>query len=371
MPTRPDQILALLQRKRSGFSRPDQGVLSILQAYRRAYRQLFSDPDPSLEIEDGTTDQGLRRFPERWPNREASLSWVRQQLAGVTTFACDGSQIYPSKDFSVPVALVQIGWFENPHNPDQPYRKDIELDLLTPEDFRDCEREFLDRQVNLRRFRMEIDRLCRWLEERAGQSQVLALFDGSLVATFAQAFEQEVQQAYIDELVRLLRTSEQTRVPLIGFVDTSYAHDLSELLQRRAILPASREVHDAQILAADMRWGDRTPLFPCQRQILSRYGDQAERLVYGYLKTHDGFPARLELPRWMLEDGIHRQAIDWLRAEVIVGGGYPYAIETADQTAVLKTEDRSLFYRVLQDWIDQQGLELRLSRKMVSKLRRR
>jgi hypothetical protein len=26
---------------------------------------------------------------------------------------------------------------------------------------------------------------------------------------------------------------------------------------------------------------------------------------------------------------------------------------------------------VLQDWIDQQGLELRLSRKMVSKLRRR
>jgi hypothetical protein len=77
------------------------------------------------------------------------------------------------------------------------------------------------------------------------------------------------------------------------------------------------------------------------------------------------------MPIWIYEAGLHEQVIDWVRCEIIVGGGYPYAIETADQTAVLKTEDRQTFYRLLQDWAEQEKLNLRLSRKMVSKVRRR
>jgi len=46
-------------------------------------------------------------------------------------------------------------------------------------------------------------------------------------------------------------------------------------------------------------------------------------------------------------------------------------IETADQAAVLKAEDRQTFYRILQDWAEEQELKLRFSRKMVSKTRRR
>jgi hypothetical protein len=49
----------------------------------------------------------------------------------------------------------------------------------------------------------------------------------------------------------------------------------------------------------------------------------------------------------------------------------PYVIETADQTAVLKVEDRQVFFRILQDWAEQEELSLRFSRKMVSKVRRR
>ena len=45
--------------------------------------------------------------------------------------------------------------------------------------------------------------------------------------------------------------------------------------------------------------------------------------------------------------------------------------ETADQVAVLQADDRYHFYRILQDWAEQQGIHLRLSRKMVSKVRRR
>ena len=40
------------------------------------------------------------------------------------------------------------------------------------------------------------------------------------------------------------------------------------------------------------------------------------------------------------------------RAEVIVGRGYPYAIETADQVAVIQGQDRQQFYRLLQQWAE-------------------
>jgi hypothetical protein len=77
------------------------------------------------------------------------------------------------------------------------------------------------------------------------------------------------------------------------------------------------------------------------------------------------------MPLWVMQAGLQNRVLDWVRAEVIVGGGYPYVIETADQTAVLTLEDRQVFYRLLQDWFERQGIGLRLSRKLVSKMRRR
>jgi len=77
------------------------------------------------------------------------------------------------------------------------------------------------------------------------------------------------------------------------------------------------------------------------------------------------------MPVWMHQAGIVDRILDWVRGEVIIGNGYPYVIETADQTAVLQAEDRQTFYRIFQDWAEREELNLRLSRKMVSKARRR
>jgi hypothetical protein len=55
----------------------------------------------------------------------------------------------------------------------------------------------------------------------------------------------------------------------------------------------------------------------------------------------------------------------------VIGSGYPYAIETADQTAVLQSTDRQSFFRILQEWAEQTDLRMRFSRKMISKAHRR
>jgi NurA domain len=147
-------------------------------------------------------------------------------------------------------------------------------------------------------------------------------------------------------------------------------------------LPDNKAIHDAKLLdklyfdprnPQSMDWGDRTPIFQCNRSgILSTYGAQGSRISFCYLKTNrDSLPARLELPMWIYESGRADQIINWVRAEVAIGGGYPYVIETADQVAVVQAKDRQAFFKILQDWAAKEDLKLTLSRKMVSKARRR
>lgn len=390
MTLKPSQILDLLREKRSDFATFDQTTLQALQKYQKALATASHETEAVLSeqlAEFVANDRGaepleplgnypnwLMPFGLMWQSREESYEWVRDRLTGVATFAVDGSQIYPSKDFSIPVALVQIGWFENLHQPGGQYEKDIAVDVMTPADLRaNTSGDPVDRRVNMRRFEMETNRLVQYMEDRAGCGNCLAFLDGSLVVTFAEAFDEKTQQHYVDCVVRLLQASEKYRVPLVGYIDTSYARDLTLMLQRLTPgLPDAPAIHDASLVRG-MKWGDRTPLFRCRRPgILRRYpGAISSRIGFTYLKAHDGFPVRLEIPTWICEAGLLETVLDWVRGEVIIGSGYPYVIETADQTAVLQTTDRQTFYRLLQEWAEEENLHLRLSRKMVSKARRR
>jgi hypothetical protein len=387
MTLKPSQIHEILNTKRQEFSAFSQETGRLLKQYRAVLARL--EPEEAAlreQLQELPADIGARLLeplgestngviPSKlvWQSREQSLSWVRDRLTGITTFAVDGSQIYPGKDLSIPIALVQIGWFENLHLPTGGYEKDIEVDVMTPVDLQVGSGESADGRVNMRRFEMETQKLISYMKANANRTDCLVFLDGSLVVTFADRFDEESRQFYVDCALALVRASEKYRVPLVAYVDTSQADDLTNMLQRLFELPEAQSIHDAQILNKYMEWGDRTPFFLCQRHgILERYDNHRHRIAFTYLKTtQENYPARLEMPLWMIEAEIGDRIVDWVRGEVIIGGGYPYVIETADQTAVLKVEDRQVFFRILQDWAEQEELSLRFSRKMVSKVRRR
>jgi hypothetical protein len=389
MPLKPSQIHAVLQEKRQDFTNYDQETGELLKRYRAYLAQLEATGEAELAAQLDTQSwdvgarllepltqavNGVQRSQLVWQSREQSLAWVRDRITGITTFAVDGSQIYPGKDLSIPVALVQIGWFENPHLSNGNYHKDIQLDVLTPMDLKaGNSSEPADRVVNMRRFQMETECLINYMQSHAEAEDCLVFLDGSLVATFAEAMEQKTRQFYVHCLLELLRASEKYRVPLVAYIDTTYAQDLTTMLRKVYELPDSNALHDALLLHPFMTWGDRTPLLLCQRHgILSDYEEQRNRVAFMYLKTtQDNYPVRLEMPLWMDEAGLTDKVVDWVRCEVIIGGGYPYVIETADQTAVLQAGDRQMFFQILQEWAEQEALNLRLSRKMVSKVRRR
>lgn len=394
MPVSPAHIKALLDQKRDAFSRFDRAKFELLTAYNQAWvefsalslaqqqQRLTSSPAGAQPLEaHPQAEKGIVPFffaesapaTERWSNREASAQWVQEVLTDITTFAVDGSQLSPGKDLSIPIALIQIGWFENPHSKTRPYNKDVRVDLLTPKDLGPNPAQPVERRVNIRRFQMEVERLVEYINACQEPERTLVFFDGALVVTFAEAFDQDSQTAYVQAILSLLEASQRRRVPLVGYVDTSYAHDLTTMLHHGCGLDATEGIHDAQLLARVMDWGDRSRIFRCDRGgILEQYDSFGDQIAFTYLKTtRDGYPVRLEMPLWMWESGEIARYINWVRGEVIVGGGYPYGIETADQTAVLQGPDKHVFFRVLQEWAEKEHINLRLSRKMVSKQRRR
>lgn len=327
-------------------------------------------------------------FTPQFNHHADARAWASEVLLGHTTVAADGSQILPNDEWSIPVAAVQVAWFSNAHAREGRYVKDLAFELLPPEDLLielRGERQYSEQAVSFRRFRLEVGTLCNQMREIAADDTQrvklpLVLFDSSLVISFAEQLHEELGRQYINMVLELLRCSEQTRVPVVGYVDSSHARDLTKLLSVCFNLREAERVHDAQLLGSRLTWGARSPFFICargssrgnQQSVLDGFAEYRRGVGFVYLKTNAGAPpARLEIPRWVYEQGLLAEVVDLVRAEVIVGNGYPYALETADAAAVLSGRDREAFYVIFQRFAEEQGIKLRVSPKTASKARRR
>lgn len=320
-------------------------------------------------------------FEPRWANHQKARAWAMCTLCGVPTLAVDGSQISPSRDFSVPVGAVQVSWFENPHDAEGRYTKDICFEVLPPEELADDEgsaQGFPDRKVNVRRFELECQVLAERMRCLAGREpRPVCFFDGSLIISFAAQMSPDLRNRYLRAVRLLLDTSEDRRVPLVGYIDTSYARDLVSMLHHLHSETTGPSISDGALLHRRMAWGDRSEAFACARddklfESANEHLRYYDRVLFVYLKTTaTNPPARLDIPAWVLDEGLLGKVLDVVRAECVVGIGYPYAVETADATAVITIQDRERFYRLFQEFAERLGLDLGYSRKAYSKRGRR
>ncbi len=386
----PEKVRAALAAKKGHFTGADQAMSAELEAFAAALRLIsemtldtatkqlaaIERPGARPTEEFDRYDDLIVPFDERWSNHQQARHWARQVLEGVPTFAVDGSQIVPTKDLSIPIGLAQIGWFENMHNPGGEYSKDIAVEVLSPIELSESDQnadELGSSVVNLRRFEMEASRLAAYLRENAERSpKPMALFDGTLILSFAGLMQPKLQAKYTRAVLALLDASDRSRVPIIGFVDYSSAHDLIDMISHLTGTRHSGQITDAHLLQSKMQWGDRSQIFICSRDDNLLENEYYEKVCFCYLKTTaDLPPARVEFPGWLFESGEYERVLNLLRAECVVGTGYPYALETADAMAVIDTQDRQRFYRMVQRFASQAGLKLRFSRKSISKRGRR
>jgi len=423
-----EKLLAELERQRDAFARYSARFGRQIEAYRAALGSLAeryptaaaleatlsahehaSGARPTAEYErwralQPATGKAAPALPfsPSFANHEEARAWA-ECLRGVTTVAVDGSQLLPWRDASLPVAIVQAGIYENPHEPPTQYLKDVVTVVLTPEELfaADDQEEqgdetrmsvagSADRMVHLRRFELEVETLIARMrvhaERRASgrgepESPIVAFCDGSLIVSFARRMAPSYRERYLRAEHRLLAASEEYRTPLVGYIDTSLARDIVMMLRALPAmgeaLPAPRGVSDALLWRGALGWGDRTPAFLATRADLpgeEPHSDETagQDVAFVYFQAAlDRPPARVEFPRWVLDAELLDIVMDAVRAETIVGNGYPYPIEAADAVAVITTEDRARFYRLFQEFAEREGLPFGFSRKALSKSRRR
>ena len=322
-------------------------------------------------------------FSEDFRHHEEARGWAARVLANNPVVAVDGSQIPPSPE--LPLAAVQAAWFENHHTPDGRYEREIEFELLTPAELQSVGDDGEpDEIINLRRFELELRTLgarIRYLAGVVNEGRLpIGLLDSSLVISFADRLPDEWRGRYVTAMLELLRQAEQLGVPIIGYIDASRSRDLLHLLELASGLPPARQLSDASLLTAHLPWGARTPLMICARGsadrrragVLESLAEYRRRIGFVYLRTSASAPpARLEIPLWVWERGYLDRVIDLVRAEVIVGNGYPYAIQSADAAAALSGRDREQFETVVSRFISARGIETLKTAKSISKARRR
>ncbi len=342
---------------------------------------------PSAEID--SQNHFLFEFEIGWNNHEEARAWAAEILQDRTTFAADGSQYYSEKDTSLPVGAVQIGWFENPHSGDQSYEKDTQLIVLSPKDLLENREEPLKPEsvVSEEMFIGEMRKIGEFISKKKGwqdrnERMPLALLDRPMLLPFAAA-QSKLQLKFVKELVELIRHSRNSKVPIVGYVDRGFSRDLINLIISFSGKDETPTLYDSSLLGSKnsagkkmlKSWGDRTPFCYSKRRGMEAFVDpetNAPLVGFVFLQTTgDTLPARLDIPGWVYEAGLLEELIDVVRAECVIGLGYPYAIETADQTAVFTMQDRQTFLKALQDFAKENNLDFSFSGKNTSKRRRR
>ncbi|MCA1614683.1 MAG: DNA double-strand break repair nuclease NurA [Acidobacteria bacterium] len=399
-------VISALEKTREDFARFERSLRGEVGELAARLRALAGRASAEVLRESGAREARLAYpsdeldgaggavvpFGETWRSHEEARRWALATLRDRVTFAADGSQVFPGRDASLPVAAVQVASFENPHSAEGRYFKDVHFEVLTPEQLLGTRGSFEspEQVVGLRRFEIEARAVCDFLERRTGwrergERAPVAFFDNTLlVASLRKGTDRHLSQRMAGALAELVALSRATEVPVVGYVDHSYAHDIAGLLAALNRDLPETSAYDAQILRARAsgsapaplaRWGDRTVFWHCQRPNLAEsfFDERGLPLVgFVYLQTtSDGHPARLDIPAWVHEAGLVEEVVGAVRAECVVGNGYPYAIETADEAAVMNARDREQFLRVVQDFAAQHDLDFHVSRKALSKGRRR
>jgi hypothetical protein len=366
---------------------------------RDAVTGTYADALPTTEFD--RMEELTAPFPPatEWTSHESAGRWASDVLDGLPTIAVDGSELEPTTELNVPVGLVQVASYVNHHTTDGKYALDTESAVLPPTEVvvgpEDGSYTYVDEsQVQHARYERETETVRGLIEEYAEHDPPpVVIYDGSLTVSFANLFDDETRQRYIDSMAALLATSRANEVPVVGYIAGSQSSDVADLVRklRPTGLGDTGLPRDAAIFAPMLdTWGSRTALFESQRdrslqKLRTTYrGEEyafGDRLRFAYADFGEGESLdRLEVPQWLCEtdapagwpgNSMFEYAFQAVRAEAAVGQGYPEAIQVADSEAVLTGSDRDRLIRMLLRLGEDTEVPIEWNPKDRSKRRRR
>jgi len=315
----------------------------------------------------------IHTFPYNWNNRMESMKWVDSVLSGVPVGAVDGSQIYSDKNYEIPLAVIQISRIFNRHTSDRDYSQDTDAVIITPDEFEAASvYSFGSEYIDARRFSMECEGIVRLMNEHQG---LFILLDGALILSHINVLNKNIRDIYIEAITKLLESSEKTRNPVIGFIDTTMSRDIT--LMMHFLFGLKKSKLSDTLIFSNMLWGERTAAFLCDRDdrrgeearsVLDNYGNFRNEIAFCYMRLGSGLPVRIEFPIWVQKEGSLDKIADIIRAQCVIRGNYPDILMRAHDAAVIRMGEHELFYGMLENFCKVHGIKIHRSAKDFHKL---
>lgn len=203
---------------------------------------------------------------------------------------------------------------------------------------------------------------------------LLAMVDGSLIHWVFETLPAEARDRLLPPMLEAWDHLRQAKIPLIGYLSASRSGESLDFFRLQSCphpepdcaTYCPRQVdhapchvfaplRDAALWSAFLAPGQRSPLWRSSARILDLYGPHTIYFCYVHVGTEI---ARIEFPAWVAEDTtLLEMALSLTLAQVHKGYGYPVALAEAHNQAVVRGDDRSRFFSLLEQQMIRAGLK--------------
>lgn len=310
----------------------------------------------------------------------------------LTVVATDGSQIAPSHHEVAAAFLVNISSVVLPYGTG----KRAELSSTPTLFFRDHELyinyggqriQVTGDILGMRRSIMELE--CLITKAKAAKQDtnpVCALSDGSLILWQLQGKPEDYLGPTLSQFLDCLESARVSRIPVAGYISRPRSRDVINAF-RVGLCPETTpncdrcpythlpqlpceeidRLCDRQLFEQLLEPGERSSVFASESRILNSYGPHRIGFFYLHVGTE---VVRVEIPQWVIDDPellflVH--AVSYTQAEK--GGGYPIALAEAHQQAVVRSNERDMFYEMVTNVLVRRGMRAAMSPKNMRKRR--
>ena len=336
---------------------------------------------------------------------EAKTSWLMAEIIEpldrkiypkerpkqISVVATDGSQIFPDHHgiascylLNIGIIILHYGTKERPYMESKPflYYKDEEL----YEQFNGRKISVNTSIVSAKRGIMEMEFLTDALMEQRERENLVGLADGTLILWPLEGTAPDFSDKILVKFINCLDRLKENNIPLASYISRPRSNDVVNTLkvglcpqkivncdrcpyEEELFLPCSPldGVTDAGLFSHLLKEGERGPLFKSTSNIITGYKEHD--IYFFYINTGKEI-GRVEIPSWVREkenmlELIHSTVYDQIKK----GGGYPVVLSEAHEKAVIRSNERQIFYKMISDKLVEEKIPLKMSAKKASKER--
>jgi hypothetical protein len=298
-----------------------------------------------------------------------------------TAVATDGSQIPFDRHFIAPCYLLNVGTVVLHYGTGEraslsatahlAYRDD---EIYTGEE----QAPLSERMLATRRFRAEAAALATLIAENQGRENACAFVDAPLIVWTQQGEREPAQKEMVSDFCEMLSGAQKTQTPVVGYISRPGGRDVVGLLRRMRCGPDCPHrksdpcsdlagLTDARLFDSLLaRPGERSTVFRSAAPGLADYPDDL-KICFFYVNV-GAEVARVEVPAWVADspallDRVHVLVLD----QVAKAEGYPVCLIEAHERAIVRSQERAAFYRLVEQIFINDGVPVRSTRKALAK----